>query len=545
MSVGGLTAVLFTREGPKVIDRIVSDLSFRSTDPGGFAGINLTLAVPVTRDDLAYSHLAIFDASTGEQVAAGQMPDSGQSPGFGQPIRELTAVGAGIGAMQNQKKPRIYVDGEQEAWVQAFGTSLQTTSWQYKESPSGGGFHSWVLDITSLTAPVNRRADLRYHPIRSTDQWLGGYTFSHRAGRASANNRMRAYASSYVATTFDITSDQGWSTSTVDVAAQVGSEFALASERDNVFLSYLRQSSTLTVDQDLDWVEVFNLTVQGTRMGRDGQILTAADYVNGPTTPDIFVDVFARVEGIDALSARIDPDPALVVPFRHAQLAWREGVNDYEIANEIVEKDPRYTWAVWGRQPNGLYEAEVRLKPTEPRYELSVEDDFVPADDTGNRSKWLSEVWVVGPIDSGRIVARRVPAGPGFEPPAGAPFASTSVRMSRFSSTSDADRLGTATIEQSYLTANAAKARVSRKVKDNLTGRLVEPYMIRPGYLCRVRGKRPESVDALNPSLTTDSTVFRIASTSYRHSQGAVDLELNAYSLTEASAISSLARAIR
>src|SRR5690606_3420251 len=100
MSIAGLTAVLFAPEGPRVIDRIVWAWSFRSIDPGGFAGVNLTLSVPISRADLAYCHLGGFDAETGEQVAAGQMPDNGESPGYGQPVRQITAVGAGSGAMQ-------------------------------------------------------------------------------------------------------------------------------------------------------------------------------------------------------------------------------------------------------------------------------------------------------------------------------------------------------------------------------------------------------------------------------------------------------------
>lgn len=530
MSVGGLSAVLFTREGPKVIDHIVSDISFRSIDPGGFAGVTLTLAVPVTRSDLAYAHVGIFDAETGEQVASGQIPDNGQSPGSGQPIRQVTAIGAGVGSMQNEKKPRIYIDSDQSAWVQAFGTSLQTTAWQYKESPTGSGFNSWVLNITSDTAPVNRRSDLRYHAMRSTDQLIGHYYFQHRAGRASSNNRMRAYASNYDDTTYDITSDQSWSASTVDVQATLGFDFLLASNRDNIFLSYLRKNSTLTVDRDLDWIELMSLTVRGTTYSRTGQITAGSGK-----TPDLFADVFYRTPAIDAESARIDDDRS----FDHYQLAWKEGVTNYQVANDLVEADAAFTWAVWGRQPNGLYEAEARLRSSEPRYELSITDDFRNASDSGNAAKWLNEVWVTGTIDSGRLVARRVPASASYVRPADAPFASTVKSISPFTS-AEADRVAADIIKDSYTDANAAKVRVSRRVKDNLTGRYVEPYMIRPGYLVRVRGKRPDSVDVLNPSMVADSCIYRIASSQYTHSSGSAELELNAYSLTESRALASL-----
>lgn len=538
MSVGGLTAVLFAPEGPRVIDRIVSDVSFKSIDPGGFAGVNLTLSVPISRADLAYCHVGIFNAETGEQVAAGQIPDNGESPGYGQPVRQITAVGAGIGAMQNEKKPRIYVDTDQTAWVQAYGTSIQTTSWQYKDSPSGDTANSWVLNITSPTAPVNRRSDLRYHPLRSTDQLLASYSFWTKSGRASSNNRTRAYASNFDDTTYDITSDSSWSTSSNWAGASLGTDWSLASNRDNVFLSYLRQTSTLTVDRDLDWIELSLLSVMGTRLGRDGSILTDADtsYFGAVLTADVFVDLFARVPEIDALTAIIESDPSVG---DHSQLAWREGATNYQIANEVVQNDPIYTWAVWGRQPNGLYEAEARIRSTEPRYELSVTDDFRPASDTGNSNKWLSEVWVTGKIDSGRLVARKVPASASYVRPDNAPFASATASINPFTNV-EADRVGAEMIKESFTSANAAKARVSRKIKDNLTGRWIEPHMIRPGYLCRVRGARPESIDVLNPSMVADSCLYRIASVVYQHSAGAADLELNAYSLTESRAIASL-----
>ena len=104
-----------------------------------------------------------------------------------------------------------------------------------------------------------------------------------------------------------------------------------------------------------------------------------------------------------------------------------------------------------------------------------------------------------------------------------------------------ADAIAVAEIENSALSATGASVTVARKVYDHELGRWVDPSHIIPGELCRINGIRPEPT-TLNPDGVDGMTIFRIVSNDCDHDTGTSDLELNSYTLTEASAIAKLYR---
>jgi hypothetical protein len=76
---------------------------------------------------------------------------------------------------------------------------------------------------------------------------------------------------------------------------------------------------------------------------------------------------------------------------------------------------------------------------------------------------------------------------------------------------------------------------------DLYTGRMVQPWEIKPGYLVRVREVLPR-IDTLNATERDGVTVFKIAAVDFSAAQGAASLELDSYPMTVSHAIAQLAK---
>ncbi|HEY9418206.1 MAG TPA: hypothetical protein VIQ30_25885, partial [Pseudonocardia sp.] len=88
--------------------------------------------------------------------------------------------------------------------------------------------------------------------------------------------------------------------------------------------------------------------------------------------------------------------------------------------------------------------------------------------------------------------------------------------------------------------ANGGQLKIARPILDLASGRMVQPWEIRPG-LIRVRGVLPRP-DALNGVSRDGVTIFRIVSSEYRASDGAATLELDSYARTTPRLIADLVR---
>jgi hypothetical protein len=284
---------------------------------------------------------------------------------------------------------------------------------------------------------------------------------------------------------------------------------------------------------------VWDLRVSALRLDRNREPITAAGtYDADPTSDyvlahDAVIDCWARFcPELDLVNARIDDNGI----FQHRDLVWPDGVTPYEVMGKLMELDPAFTWAVWERQPNGLYRAEWRQRDTEVRYEIVNVEDFnqTPSDVTP-----LTQVHVIGEAPNGEYLAYT----PG---PVMTGGRSETVKIDRKMERADFDAAATTLaqerLDQSQLEASAAQATVARKVFDHYAGRWVPPYQVWPGFLCRISGVRAR-VDTLNPEATDGSAIFRIVSNDYSVDQGSSRLELNSYTLDEARAIANLLNA--
>ena len=105
-------------------------------------------------------------------------------------------------------------------------------------------------------------------------------------------------------------------------------------------------------------------------------------------------------------------------------------------------------------------------------------------------------------------------------------------------SAADAARIGDQWLAEHTVVHNAGTLRIARPILDLESGRMVQPWEIRPG-LIRVRGILPRP-DALNAGNRDGVTVFRIVAHEYSASDGVATLELDSAPSTIAQTLARL-----
>lgn len=526
----------------------VSNLSFRSVDPGGFGSVTFDLARTVDATAFAFgAEVIVYDCETGEQVAGGRMLNPGRGASASGEVWNVSVLGEGLAHTQERKNPYFLIDSRLDSWFSGASTSIDR-KWDVGTAPDDENLPGLRFTISQTQVGVGAFTNANFYDILQYDQFLGGYSVTHREGLTDSNFRLETQirlAATGGGTT-DL-SDQGFSTSVRTVSKQVGTDWDHASypvRRMN--LVFVRQSTQRTpVVPDTDWIIAYNMHVSALRLGRDTQPLsTAGIYTRNYVRADeAIVDAFARwCPRFDLTNARID-----TTVFHHETLVWPDGITTYELLDYLMSAEPAYTWAAWERQPNGKFRVEWKAKETTVRYELGAADEFSI---TGSEGDQLARVWVTGQTTLGRYRATSSDEAEPFDVSVDEgnifPTDTRQVTLANLEAedweTAAAERAA-AFIEDSQFKATAAQATVGRRVYDRQTGRWVKPFQILPGYLCRITGVRSQ-LDTLNRQESDGAAVFRVVSNDYSVDQGTSRLELNAYTVDEARAIADLLRVV-
>jgi hypothetical protein len=552
--------VLTESTGSTVLTPWVTNLSFRSVDPGGFGSVTFDLSRDIAADDFeARSEVLVYDGGTGEQVAGGWILNPGRNATAAGDVWQVAALGAGQAHLQERHVPYCIIDTRTDAWLPGQTTNARLT-WSQGTEPGGeeGARPGWTFTIAPGALNNGYIGRLNYYDfeqfsdIRSPYRVeVGGYAFRHIAGNT---NDLDNKVESLVATSNGSTNQTTISTNGFSLVAAVrrrgiGTNWSadgIGASSDapvlDVTLRYRRITSAPApgVGGDDDWMHVWDMRVSSLRLDRDREpITTAGTYDADPRSDyvlahEAIIDCWARFcPQIDLVHADIDETSI----FQHRDLVWPDGVTPYDVMGKLMELDPAFTWAVWERQSNGLYAAEWRQRDTDVRYEIPAVADF---SQTSPDVQPLDLVHVIGTAPNGEYLAH-TPAGVNETDPR-----SKTVKIDRQMERVDFDAaaaaLATEEVEASQLDASTAQATVAERVYDHFTGRWIHPYLIRPGHLCRVSGVRAR-VDTLNPSENDLSAIFRIVSNDYSVDQGSSRLELNAYTIDESRALANLLNA--
>lgn len=535
-----LSVRLVTGRTDQVVTRDLRDLAFRSTAPGGFASATISLDRPLAAqpDEIGYFGRLVFtDARHGGIIWDGQLEDPGRTAGDDGQVWQLTAIGPASHAY-DRTAPYIVVDRDLRALIPA-DTAQPGARAVVSTDPgdAAGARQALVLQFPQgLTVAVGSRAVLRYDRIRQAGQKLARLNYAWDAGTTDANFAVRVLAR----TGGSLASSDTARTDNLNVAGGAAAGKVVVTNwtngRDGLDWQLLSGVAG-AIANDIVWTSVFDLVVRAMLLDKAGVEITSysADTVlASEVVADILGRFLPRFDGANA--------PIATTAYAIEQLAYPDGVTPARVLTDLMLLEPGYYWAAWERNPaTDKHRFEWSQWPTSVRYEADATDGFVSPGGAGDLYnsvlvRYLDPAGEIRTVRRTQTVAVLTAAGLTRE-------AFVDLGDETGVTLTQAQRAGDQYLAEHAYPPNAGTLTVGRPIVDLLTGRMVQPWEIRPGSLIRVRGVLPR-VDALNPASTGRDgiTIFRIVATTYRAASAAAELELDSYPASTARALADLQR---
>jgi hypothetical protein len=505
----------------------VRDLTFGWTDPGGFASCRIGLDRPLSiqPDDIAYyGRVTVYDGRSGATVWDGRMEDPGRTAGSSGQVWDITAIG-GQTHTQDCTLPLIYVDRAVTAWTRLPGTNLALDTDQSRIED--GAQPGWrLLARQGSTFGVANHGGVEYLPIAIAGQKLARLTYTFVAGAASSSWRIQLHASNGGTATVV---NSAWSTTPASESRVVVTDWP--DGRTTPLLAVARTGTGTTVGDGTAWVLVTGIRVVAMRFDKAGNELDSGYSTDTVLASQVVEDLLGRVlDQYDGANATV-----ATTSYAIQQLAYPNGITPEKVLSDLMGLESGHTWRVWERNSAGLYRFEWTTTPSTVRYEADLLDGIeapgsvdglynavtVRYRDAGDRVRTLVRTTTVPDLDDAGIT-RQGYIDLGDE----------------VGSQSDAERAGDQWLAQRRYPPNAGRLKIARRILDRQTGRMVDPWEIRPG-LIRVRGILPR-VDALNATARDGVTVFRIVGSEFRASDATATLSLDSYPYSVAGALAQL-----
>lgn len=530
-----LTVRLKTRRKDMDVTGQISELSFRSSIPGGFASCQIALNRPldIQPDEIEYfATLFVYDGRNGAVVWEGRLEDPGRGAGESGEVWSITAVGPKVYA-QDLTFPVIYVDRSLDRWKRSrYSHPRGETS----TSEVGDDQDSLMVSVSQGTViDTSWAGDWIYRHAYYCGQLLARVRWEHIEGGASTNYQTKMFFRANIGAALFSVQDN-WAVTEQTQAVNINT-VGYDQTADVVSFRAQRDNSGTTADA-LAWSQAYNIVVRTVIKKVDGtDNLSPTGYnVNNIDPNEVVTDLLGRAlqkyDGANAviIGSGVDID----------QLCYPDGTTAEQILNDLALYDPGFYWAAWESNTAGKNRFEYRPWPTTVRYEAGIEDGF---DSPGSASDLYNAVRVryLNPNNSVRTI-RRTQSVPEL----------TDAGITREAYIDLSDEIGSAAnaayigdnflIEHRY-PPNAGTLRIGQPIIDNNTGRMIHPWEILPGHLIRVRGVLPR-VDALNPTSRDGVTVFRVVSVEFSISDGIAVLELDSFTRTLTRTVADLGKAI-
>lgn len=518
-----LSLILKTDRLIKHVTSDIRDLSFSSSIPGGYESCETTLDRPlkIQPDEIFhYAQALVVDNLTGKVIWEGRLKDPGRGTSDDGLVWNLVAMGPASHAT-DVTLPLIYADRRiADPWIEGSGTLIKSAQMSFGDEvvasieiiiPRGtvvtiGGVH----DIVEIT----------YQAIRAAGQKLARIELDHVWGVTDADWHLKLQtATDNGASPGNIDNDTA-STATQTMANVVG-DANFVDGHNVIRLRVDRDGTNVTVANDNTYVLIRDITVRSMLKDALGNDITTGYTLNTVYAHEVVRDLVGRVLPLyDGTSANI-----ATTTFAIKQLAYGDGITAAGVLEDLIQYEPTFYWAAWETNDTGKHFFEWREWPTHVRYDATAEDGFESpesADELYNRV-------VVRYLDSLRNVQMivRTQSVPVLDN-AGVIRQGYIDLGDSTSELTDAQRAGDQFLAQHSVAPNAGRLRIARQIIDYDTGRMVNPWEIRPGHIIRVAGIMPR-VDALNPTTRDGVSVFRIISMSYGTSDSAAELELDSF----------------
>lgn len=529
-----LAVRLLTSRADRLLVDDLRDIQYRSTMPGGFASATITLDRPLIIDpaeiDL-YAHLWVYDRSGGTQWE-GRLWEPDRSVSADGQIWKLAAVGPSAHA-EDRNEPYVPVDTSIDDF-EMFGGSRPTGSVSQATTPDSTEDGVKCQIGSGDATPTNGYVAARSLRVQNAGMKLARVSASVVGGGNAALWRCRGYAygpNDDPDQLFDLPLS---TTASHGNAAVIGEDFA-----DGQYAPYFRieRAGDATPADGNAWALFFRIVIRTALLHEYGAPVT--DYSNDFVyAHEIVADILGRwLPKFSGAKAFIEE-----TSFQIDQLSWPNGVTPAQVLARLMELEPGYTWGAWESEPTtGLHRFEWIKWPNTVELEADIDDGF---DGPGSAADLRNRVTVVWRDRKKRYRSTSV------DNPVPALTAAGLIRQDRLDlgedsgSSRNAQRAADAFLDEHSVPPNAGTLVVGRAILNIRTGRMLNPWELRPGVLIRVRGIRPYP-DSLNAVSRDGWTVFRVVSTDYSSATGLARLELDSFSRSTARAIADLRNQFR
>jgi hypothetical protein len=523
----------------------VDDLTFGSTSPGGFDAATLSLHRPLRfmpGEIAQFGRVYIYDARNGSTVWEGRLQDPGRSAGSEGAVYQLAAVG-GQAHLSDDTRMLFYIDTEIGRWEKIDNVTPASTVEYLTDTGASTSVETPALILripqgTAVDGAIPSRCVVAHRGIAAAGQELARVRFDWDMGLTTANLTANLYAATQGVALADIAWTQtfnvagGSEAKVVDAGA--GSS-AWTNGRNKPILRFHWTGGVATVSADSWWLQITALAVRTILLNKSGAEITTGYTLDSVYAHEVVEDLLGRI-----LSATVDSANATVFATTYPieQLAYPDGVTPATVLEDLAKFELGYTYHLWESNPaNDKFKFEFIPWPTTVRYEADVIDGFSSPSSGNTVYNKIAVRYTNRGSTRIRVSSQSVPAltAAGFDRVAFVDLGDEA------STATNASRVGDQFMAEHQYPLNAGTLTVRTPILDMLTGRMVQPWEIRPGNLIRVRGVESYP-NALNNTGRDGNTVFKIAATSYSASQAAATLDLDSFSPSVARAMAALVK---
>lgn len=520
-----LSLRLATPKADRHVTRDLHDLQFRTTIPGGYASASFTLSRPLNiqpEEISQFGKVVIYDRRDGQTVWEGRLEDPGRAVGDSGQIWQVTATGPATYA-EDRTVSLVYVDRRMDGW-RVGAQSIPSVSVDVNDESIQMGLANGV------THNVGYAGLVVYHTVAYTGDELARVSVDWVSTFTSPNFEVWLGTSLGTGATDNHDVQQVNSFSDTLVCSRGGSN-AITPGNDTVRLRFVRQTSHFTAIDDSVTLQFFP-RVRSILKDINGNDITSGYNDDTVTATQVITDLIGR------LLDRYDPDTAEIATtsLDIDQLAYSDGASARRVLDDLMLLEPAYYWAAWETTENGKHRFQWREWPDDVRYDASAVDGFDSPATSGEvynavSVRWRDAVGASRVVKATQAVASLDDAGITREA-----FIDISDEVG---SESNATQVANLFLGNHKDPQNQGTLTIARPIMDLYTGRMVQPWEIKPGYLIRVREVLPR-IDTLNATERDGITVFKIAAVEFNAGQCASSLELDSYPMTVSHAIAEL-----
>lgn len=497
------------------VTRDASGLRFTKTAPGGHAFASVALNLPrSTFTDLGPADRAwIYDSRTGRTVFEGFVDKPGATDGPAGQSFDLSILGSSILA-SDESRALIYVNKQLDGWMRSGSSANSASVGQFAVGVVPG-----LLMQFNPGQPIDTlsRAKMADPTLASAGMGLGGISLFTYGGKSDTAYRPEFFTDAVGVT---VGNAGGLNTTGESNVLWVGTDFPATS---NEYVLQLRRVGGATnVADDLTYAYFSQISVIGQRMDRLGVLLTGSAGLGSTTqvlAHQVVEDLLGRLLTMcDKVTSQVSAGSYPI-----DQLAYSDGATARRVLDDLTLYEPDLLWEILADTGAG-FQFNYRPWPTTPRYEIGTRDGFSAPGSDVDLCNRIAVYWtdVQGSKQTIVVTAPEPIPALGSRIRDADPVTLSSGRGSE----SNAVRLGLAVLAEKASPPKSGRATVTRPIHDRLTGNLVLPHEIEPGYLALVRETgdvlRVTQVEYVDddaaatlvlgePTLTVDQRVARLA----------------------------------